>query len=317
MRIAITGARGFLGRHLVTEFAARGHLVRGWHRPGSQPPERLPWDATGDHGRDAARAAEADSAERIEWVPGRLGDAAASESLVAGVDVVVHAGLFRGGPSFMSVEADPVEYFDVNVLGSLQLIEAAVRHRVGRFVFISSGAVHQRVAGDRPLDETHPQWPETLYGSYKASVESLVHAYGWSGKLAACSLRPTSIYGVDDPVEDSKWFGLVRAVAAGERVEASGGSKSVHAGDVAVAARLLSETDASVAGETFNCTDRMISEHEVAHVARRLSGSDAEITGTGKEARHEIVTEKLRRLGMRFGGPERLERTVAQLIANR
>lgn len=245
-----------------------------------------------------------------------MGDADASESLIAGVDVVVHAGLFRGGPGFMSVEADPVEYFRVNVLGSLQLIEAAVRHQVRRFVFISSGAVHQRVAPDRPLDEAHPQWPETLYGSYKAAVESLVHAYGWSGKLAACSLRPTSIFGVDDPVENSKWFGLVRAVAAGERVEANGGSKAVHAGDVAAAARLLAETDASVAGETFNCTDRMISEYEVADVAKRLSGSDAEITGARKEAKHEIVTEKLRRLGMRFGGPERLERTIARLIEN-
>lgn len=308
MKIALTGATGFVGRYLTAELLAAGHEVRAWHRPGTSPPSL----ATSGLGTNAA--ALADRQSTIEWLPGRLGDGEASEGLVEGTDAVVHAGLFRGGSDFMQVEADPVEYFEINVIGSLRLLEAAARSGRSRFVFISSGAVHQRVVEDRPLDERHPLWPETLYGSYKASVETLIHTYGWSGTLNSCSLRPTAIYGVDDPPRSSKWFDLIRAVAAGRRVEPRGGSKEVHVGDVAKAARLLVETDEPIAGETFNCSDRMISRYEVAETARRISGSEAEIVGEPKSARHPMDTSKLERLGMRFAGTERLEETVAELL---
>lgn len=216
----------------------------------------------------------------------------------------------------MDVQADAVEYFRINVLGSLHLLEAAVAAKAARFIFVSSGAVHQRVLDDRPLDETHPLLPGSLYGAYKASVETLVHHYAWNGNIAACSLRPTSIYGVDDPPQQSKWFQLVHDVAAGQRVDVTGGSKAVHAADVARAILILAKTGEAVGGETFNCTDRMISNREVAEIAHRISQSDAELVGPRKSAKHQIDTTKLERLGMEFGGTDRLESTVRTLLAS-
>ena len=85
----------------------------------------------------------------------------------------------------------------------------------------------------------------------------MVHAYGFGGKLSVCTLRPTAIYGVADPVEESKWYELIKDVAAGNAVEPIGGSKAVHVADVARAIRILLETDQPIAGETYNCSDRM------------------------------------------------------------
>ena len=292
MKIALTGATGFLGRYLIDELTSGGHEVRAWHRPQSPVRERA----------------------RVQWCTGQLGDAEATRRLVEGTDAVVHAAYFRQGPGFLGSEGEPVEFFDVNVLGSLRLLEAAKASGASRFVFVSSGTVHQRVLPDRPLDETHPLWPASLYGAYKASVETLIHAYGLSGELQAATVRPTSIYGLADPPEKSKWYDLVRDVAAGQRVDASGGSKEVHAGDVAAAVRLVLESDQPVAGETFNCSDRLISHMEVAEIAKRLSGSDAAIEGERKEVKNRMDTSKIERLGMRFGGTERLEATVAGLL---
>ena len=81
--------------------------------------------------------------------------------------------------------------------------------------------------------------PDTLYGACKASVETLVHHYGKSQKIIAATLRPTAIYGRADPLEESKWYELVRRVAAGQDVAVNGGAKSVHAADVAKSVMLL------------------------------------------------------------------------------
>src|SRR5437762_10125211 len=75
MRIAITGATGFLGRYLVRHLADGGHQLRCWYRPGSD------------------RSGFESQADAIEWLPGSLGEESATQELVRGVDAVVHAAL--------------------------------------------------------------------------------------------------------------------------------------------------------------------------------------------------------------------------------
>jgi hypothetical protein len=69
-----------------------------------------------------------------------------------------------------------------------------------------------------------------------------------------------------------------------------------------------------VAGEAYSCYDRYISDHEVATIAREITGSRSEIRGEVPTPRHQIVTEKLQALGMRFGGRPLLERTIREMI---
>ena len=298
MKIAITGGSGFIGHYLLRQLAADGHQLRCWFRPASD------------------RSGLDDIASSLQWLPGRLNHAADSEALVTGCDAVVHAALDRPGFGFRGAEGDLVEFAERNILGSLRLIEAARRAGVGRFVFISTCAVHEQILGDRPLDENHPTRATSHYGAHKAAIEQFVHSFGLGLGYPICALRPSGVYGLAQPPQDSKWFDLVQAVVRGQPVTCQRGGKEVHAADVAKAATLLLRApEVSIAGQAFNCCDRYISEWEVAHLAQQTADSNAPIHGLQTAAKNQIVTEKLRRLGMTFGGQPLLEQTIRQLVA--
>ncbi len=297
MRIAITGATGFLGRYIVNHLTERGHSCRCWVRPEA--------DRGGFLHNDA-----------IDWTPGRLDDPNAADALTRGADAVVHAALYRPGAGFRGAEGDPVDFVQINVVGTVRLIEAARRARVSRFVFIATCAVHEIILDDRPLDETHPLWPTSHYGAHKAAIEKFVHSYGFGHGYPICSLRPTGIYGLSRPVSASRWFELIRQVKRGERIATARGGKEVHALDVARAVEILLHADPTViAGQAYNCYDMYVSEQRVASIARDITGSPTVIEDRAKGPRHQIDTHKLRALGMTFGGPPLLEDTVRALVA--
>ena len=294
MKIALTGATGFIGRYLVEHLASQGHSLRCWHRKSS--------DTSGlDHMKD------------LTWIEGELGETESAKTLVDGCDAVVHAALYRPGTGFTGAEGDVVEFAEKNVVGTLKLIEAARAAGTERFVTFSTCAVHDKILDDRPLDEAHPLWAKSHYGAHKAAIEKFVHSYGLGHGYAICALRPTGVYGVAHPVEQSRWYDLVATVVRGDTVECSGGGKEVHAADVAKAAGILLTTD-SITGEAFNCYDRYVSQYDVATIAKELSGSDSQIIGEPKQPKNQIVTDKIKQRGMQFGGDELLKTTVAELV---
>jgi nucleoside-diphosphate-sugar epimerase len=299
MQIAITGATGFLGRYLVRHLVAAGHQLRCWHRPAS--------DRTGFDGLAGA----------VEWLPGGLGDEAATTALVRGVEAVVHAAVEWEGPRNRGrgSHGDPGVFAGINLTGSLRLFQAAFDAGVSRFVFISTCAVHEVILEDRPLDEAHPLWPTSPYGAHKAALEKFVHSFGLGQGWPICALRPTGIYGLAHPPHTSRWFDLVGQVLRGQPIATAKGGKEVHAADVARAVGLLLTADGrAIAGQAFNCYDRYVAEQDVARIAQELTGSPSTIADLNRGPKHQIVTAKLRALGMTFGGEELLRRTVAELI---
>lgn len=296
MRIALTGATGFIGRYLARQLVGAGHRLRCWYRPQS---DRTGWDP---------------QADALAWIPGDLGDEQSAAELVAGCDAVVHAALYHPAGGFRGGEGELLPFVEKNVLGTIRLIEAARQAAVSRFVFLSTCAVHEKILEDRALDEAHPLWPTSHYGAHKAAIEKFVHSHGLGAGYPICALRPTGVYGLNHPANASKWYDLVAAVVRGEPVHCQRGGKEVHAADVARAVEILLQAE-QIAGQAYNCYDRYISEYEVAQLARRIAHSSSEITGERNRPRHEIETGKLRALGMEFGGQELLEQTVAQLVA--
>ena len=302
MKIAVTGGTGFLGRYLIQELLSKGHSLRLWQRPGSN--RSL-----------SAEDAYREPKERLEWVPGELGDATGSRHLVEGTEILIHAALSRSGIGFRGSEGNLEEYLQRNFMGSIKLLEAARQVGVRRVILISTCAVHEKILDDRTLDETHPLWPASHYGAGKAALEAMVHSYAIGQGWEICAIRPCGIYGLAAPVGESKWFNLVKQVARGDDVVVQGGGKEVHAADVARSISLLTELPkANVTGGIFNCCDRYVSQYEVAMFAKELSGSSAMIEGKASQPKHQIDSGKLKRLGFEFGGVDRLRETIGQIL---
>ena len=230
---------------------------------------------------------------------------------------MVHAAVQWQGSDNRRAESqgDVHAFLETNLMGSLLLFQAARKAGVPRFVFISSCAVHDVILADRPLDETHPLWAASHYGAHKGALEKFVHSYGLGQGWPICALRPTGIYGLDHPATRSRWFDLVGQVVRGEPIATAKGGKEVHAADVARAVELLLCADEkTIAGQAYNCYDRYISEQEVARIAKELTGSHSNIADLNRGPKNQIVTDKIRALGMTFGGQGLLRRTVAELI---
>jgi len=299
VQIAVTGATGFVGRYLVRHLAQAGHRLRCWHRAGSD------------------RGGFEDVAAAVEWLPGELGDPAATRQLASGADAVVHAAVQWQGPRNRGrgSHGAPDGFLGINLTGSLQLFQAAFEAGVPRFVFVSTCAVHEVILDDRPLDETHPLWPTSHYGAHKAALEAFVHSFGLGHGWSICALRPTGIYGLSHPPQQSRWYDLVGQVLSGAPIATPKGGKEVHAADVAGAIELLLNADATtVAGQVFNCCDSYVAEQEVARIAKELAGSPSTIADLNRGPKHQIDTRRLRALGMTFGGETLLRRTVQELV---
>lgn len=295
MKIALTGATGFIGKYIVERLVGDGHSLRCWYRDESN---RKPLEAYSDS---------------IEWVAGNLGDLDSANALIKGCDAVVHNAFWRPGEGFRGTEGDLVEFTRVNISGTLNLIQRSIALGAKRFVFVSTCAVHERILDDRPLDESHPLWPLSHYGAHKAAIEKFVHSFGYGNDYSTCSIRPSGVYGIRNPLPKSKWYSLVSQVVAGEDVEVAGGGKEVHASDVANGINVLLKA-ASVTGESYSCCDRYISQYEVATIAKEICGSASQIIGEPKQPKHQIVTDKIEALGMRFGGVDLLRSTIVDMV---
>ncbi|WP_166829880.1 NAD-dependent epimerase/dehydratase family protein [Thalassoroseus pseudoceratinae] len=295
MKIAVTGATGFIGQYIVRRLVESGHTCRCWFRPTSD------------------RSGLKSVADSVQWVEGELAGGAETE-FVSGCEAIVHAALYHPGGGFRGGEGDLIDFATKNIIGSLQLIQAAREADAKRFVFVSTCAVHEKILDDRPLDEAHPLWATSHYGAHKAAIEKFVHSFGLGEGFPICAVRPTGVYGVMQDVARSKWFPLIKRIVAGKDVRCEGGGKEVHAGDVAKAIDVLLNADEDqIIGEAFSCYDRYVSEYEVATLAKELTGSSSRIHGEPKSPKNQIVTEKIRALGMEFGGEPLLRKTIEQL----
>ena len=216
--IAVTGGTGFVGSHLLETARAAGSelraLTRGW-----RPPE-----------------------DGIDWVDGALDRTESLAKLCDGADAVIHIAGLINGPNRAAFEA-------VNVAGTANLIDAARKTGIKRFVHISSLAAREPKLSD--------------YGRSKAKAERVVAASGLEWTI----LRPPAVYGPGD----RETFELFKMARRGLVALPPRGRFSVlHVDDLC---RLILAVigEPETVGETYEPDDGTPYGWEHRHFARTLS----------------------------------------------
>ena len=283
MLIALTGASGFVGGHVAEALYRAEHRVRAMVRPQSRREPIAPFVA--------------------EWCVGDQADPQAQATLVAGVDAVIHNSY-----DWHALQLSPQHNFDANVLASLRLLEASRLAGVRQFLFVSSVSVYHDILQDRPLDERHPTWPNTIYGAAKAAVESHLVAYHHAYGMNNSAWRPAAIYGVPPDPQHAQWGDLVRTARLGGTIDTPHGGKITHVRDVADALTLALGDD-TVAGQLCNLVDCYMYWQTAAEFAKELSGSPAKIVDRkGPGPRNQFDTRKAIELFDRHGNHTALRR---------
>jgi nucleoside-diphosphate-sugar epimerase len=195
---------------------------------------------------------------------GSITDRAHVDRMVEGCEVVHHLAA-----AFRELNVPNQFYWDVNVEGTRNLLDAAKRLGVRRFVYCSTQGVHGHVANP-PGNEQTPIAPEDYYQLTKYEGEKVVSEYVKKG-LDAVTLRPTAIYGPGDP---GRFLILFRLVKRGSFMMFGDGKTFYHPVyiDNLVDAFELAAAKPRCAGEAYLIADeRYYSLTElVQHVGRAL-----------------------------------------------
>lgn len=292
-RVLVSGGAGYVGRFIVEHLLASGYKVTVGGR--TPPPAGL-------FSRDVA------------FVPLHLDPDSDQIDAFENIYYFVHAafahvpGKYRGGEG-----DDPHGFRRANLDGSVRLFEAAKDAGVRRCVFLSSRAVYGPQAPGVPLSEDMQARPDTLYGRVKLDGERSLQAL-CSHNFITSSLRVTGVYGPVGPGRPHKWQALFDDYLAGRPVPVRVGTE-VHGDDVASAVRLMLEADPMrVNGEVFNVSDVLVDTRDILSPAQAALNCPHPLPAPADRAAFSsMATDRIRMLGWRPGGMERLAATVATL----
>jgi UDP-glucose 4-epimerase len=175
MKALVTGGAGFIGSNLVKLLIDSGDEAVVLDDLSSGYRENLP------------------SGPGVRFVEGDVRNADLLQAAIEGCEVAFHLAASVGNTR--SIE-HPIEDSSINVLGTLQVLEAARRGGVRKVVFSSSAGIFGELK-TVPIREDHPAEPDTPYGASKLGAEKLCLAYAKLYPLECVCLRYFNVYGVN------------------------------------------------------------------------------------------------------------------------
>jgi len=262
--VLVTGAGGFIGSHLVEALLARGCNVRAMVRYDSKSSwgwlEQIP---------AASRA-------NLTVVTGDLRDPIALRTHTRGCDAVFHLGALIGIP--YSYEA-PDAYVEVNVRGTLNVLQAVRENDVRKLVVTSTSEVYG-TARFVPITEEHPLQGQSPYSASKIGADHMAFSFYNSFGTPIVIARPFNTYG---PRQSARAFipTVITQLAAGKNSFKLGSLNPLrdfnYVSDTASGMIALAESDESV-GQVVNLGSNFeVSMKDTAETIARLMGVDMTI----------------------------------------
>lgn len=185
MKFLVTGGAGFIGSHITEKLLKEGHFVRVLDNFSSGKEANL--EFTKGLGKD-----------KFELIRGDIRDKATCDKACAGIDYISHQAALRSVPKSMK---DPESYNDVNINGTLYLLQAALKNKVRRFVMASSSSIY----GDTDqFPEREDAFPLLIspYALSKLANEYYCRIFSTAWGLETVCLRYFNVFGPRQALDD-------------------------------------------------------------------------------------------------------------------
>jgi UDP-glucose 4-epimerase len=173
LRVLVTGGAGYIGSHVVLELCDNGYEV-------------IVLDDLSSGNKDAIDS-------RASFINGSTLNISDIELGLENVEAVIHLAAFKAAGESM---LDPAKYSYNNLIGSINLLNALIKHKINKFVFSSTAAVYG-YPEYLPVDENHPLTPINYYGFTKLEIERLLQWYSKLKGLRFVALRYFNAAGYD------------------------------------------------------------------------------------------------------------------------
>jgi UDP-glucose 4-epimerase len=294
-KIVVTGGCGFIGRAFIqTSLATGADSIRVLDNLSVGTREEL-----GEVAGDVEVTDRRDWGDRLALVEGDIRDAEVVRSALEGADAVVHLAANTGVEPSVK---DPVFDCDVNVRGTLNVLEACRIQGVRRMVFASSGApLGVQVP---PLHENLAPRPVSPYGASKLAGEGYCSAYFQTFGIETVALRFGNVYGPGSGHKSSVVAKFIKHALSGETLEIYGDGGQTR--DFIYIADLIRAIDAAltlpaIGGEVFQIAtsaettvgeladmlvsalaDAGVDTPEIIHGEKRLGDVDRNYSDTRK-----------------------------------
>jgi nucleoside-diphosphate-sugar epimerase len=262
--VLVTGGAGFIGSHLVPQLLEFGYAVTVLDNLSTGKLENL--NGVLDH-------------PKFMFHRGDIRDKTFPNEVFDRVDSIVHlAALIDISASV----ADPCQNHEVNVNGTFNMLHAAVKHNVKKFVFASSTAVYGD-AKTLPVQENNALRPLSPYAASKIAGEAYCSAFANCFGLESVALRFFNIYGLRS--ENSPYSGVItkflQKIIKNEPLTIDGDGEQtrdfIHVNDI-VDAVILALEQKGMKGEVFNvCTGIPTSINQLAAALKTVTGKSPNI----------------------------------------
>jgi NAD dependent epimerase/dehydratase len=310
-KVLVTGGGGFIGSHLTERLVQEGASVRALDQYNSQ----------GSWGwLDSSEVKDS-----VDFIAGDIADPDIVRRAVFGAEVVFHLAALIAIPySYLA----PASYVRTNINGTLNVLQAAREHGVGRVVHTSTSEVYG-TARQVPINENHPLQGQSPYSASKIGADKMAEAFHCSFNVPVVTVRPFNTFGPRQS-ERAVIPTVITQCLTGETVRLGSldPTRDMNFVGNTVDGFLLAAQAPAAVGRTVNLgSGREISIGDLAHLIARLVGRPIRIESDQARVRPEksevdrlLADNALARdlLGWtpKVSLEEGLERTIAWMKTN-